>query len=360
MENLKKIIKQFPEVGEVSEIKTLTSGLIIQTYLVKSTSPEEPDYVLQRINHLIFTNIEMLQHNIEVVTNHIRQKLENNHEEDIERKVLHFLSATNGKTFFYDGEGYWRISVFIPRSQTLEAVTPESSYLAGLKFGEFQAMLADVPEQLGEIIPDFHNMEFRLKQLHEAITNNAASRLAEVQDIVNAIEKDADMMCSAEQLYREGKLPKRICHCDTKVSNMLFDEDGKVLCVIDLDTVMPSFIFSDFGDFLRSAANTGKEDEKDLDNVKFNMEIFKAFVKGYIESARSFLTPIEIEMLPYAATLFPYMQAVRFLADYINGDTYYQTQYEGHNLVRTKAQYKLYLEAKAATTEMKAYISSLL
>ena len=242
----------------------------------------------------------------------------------------------------------------------MEAVTPESSYLAGLKFGEFQAMLADVPEQLGEIIPDFHNMEFRLKQLHEAITNNAASRLAEVQDIVNAIEKDADMMCSAEQLYREGKLPKRICHCDTKVSNMLFDEDGKVLCVIDLDTVMPSFIFSDFGDFLRSAANTGKEDEKDLDNVKFNMEIFKAFVKGYIESARSFLTPIEIEMLPYAATLFPYMQAVRFLADYINGDTYYQTQYEGHNLVRTKAQYKLYLEAKAATTEMKAYISSLL
>lgn len=119
-------------------------------------------------------------------------------------------------------------------------------------------------------------------------------------------------MCSAERLFREGKLPKRICHCDTKVSNMLFDEDGKVLCVIDLDTVMPSFIFSDFGDFLRSAANTGKEDEKDLNNVRFNMEIFKAFAKGYIESARSFLTPVEIEMLPYAATLFPYMQAVRF------------------------------------------------
>ena len=167
-------------------------------------------------------------------------------------------------------------------------------------------------------------------------------------------------MCSAEQLFREGKLPKRICHCDTKVSNMLFDENGKVLCVIDLDTVMPSFIFSDFGDFLRSAANTGKEDEKDLNNVRFNMEIFKAFAKGYIESARSFLTPVEVEMLPYAATLFPYMQAVRFLADYINGDTYYQTKYEGHNLVRTKAQYKLYLEAKAAVPEMKAYIAGLL
>ena len=237
MENLKKIIKQFPKVGEVKEIKALTSGLINQTYLVKSVSPEEPDYVLQRINHLIFTNIEMLQHNIEVVTRHIRQKLEARHEEDIERKVLHFLPSTNGKTYFYDGEGYWRISIFIPRSQTLETVTPESSYLAGLKFGEFQAMLADVPEQLGEIIPDFHNMEFRLKQLREAVSANISGRLAEVQDIVDAIEKDADTMCSAERFYREGKLPKRICHCDTKVSNMLFDENGKVLCVIDLDTV---------------------------------------------------------------------------------------------------------------------------
>ncbi len=217
----------------------------------------------------------MLQHNIEVVTGHIRKKLETQNETDIDRKVLRFLPATDGKTFYYDGEGYWRVSVFIPRSQTLEAVTPDSSYLAGLKFGEFQAMLADVPEQLGEIIPDFHNMEFRMKQLREAVATNAAGRLSEVQDIVDAIEKDADEMCSAERLFREGKLPKRICHCDTKVSNMLFDEDGKVLCVIDLDTVMPSFIFSDFGDFLRSAANTGKEDEKDLNNVRFNMEIFK-------------------------------------------------------------------------------------
>lgn len=360
MENLNQIIKQFPEVGEVNETKPLTSGWINQTYLVKTTDPEENDYVLQRINHLIFTDIEMLQHNIEVVTNHIRQKLEAQHEQDIDRKVLRFLPATDGKTYYFDGESYWRVSVFIPRSETLEAVTPESSYLVGLKFGEFQAMLADVPQQLGETIPDFHNMEFRMKQLREAVAANAAGRLHEVQDLVDAIEKDADEMCCAEQLYRDGKLPKRICHCDTKVSNMLFDEKGEVLCVIDLDTTMPSFIFSDFGDFLRSAANTGKEDEQDLNNVRFNMEIFKAFAKGYIQSARTFLTPIEIEHLPYAATLFPYMQAVRFLADYINGDTYYRTTYDGQNLVRTKAQYKLYQEAKAAIPEMKAYINSLL
>ena len=357
MADLTPIIKNFPEVGEVQEIKALTSGLINQTYLVKTANENEPNYVLQRINNNIFCDVDMLQHNIEVVTGHIRQKLVAANENDIERKVLRFIPATDGKTYYKDETGYWRVSVFIPDSQTLEAVTPESSYLAGLKFGEFQAMLADVPEQLGEIIPKFHNMEFRLQQLREAVAENKAGRLAEVQDIVDAIERDAEKMCSAEQLHREGKLPKRICHCDTKVSNMMFDMEGKVLCVIDLDTIMPSFIFSDFGDFLRSAANTGKEDDADLDNVKFNMEIFKAFAKGYIESAKVFLTPLEIEMLPYAAQLFPYMQAVRFLADYINGDTYYQTKYAEHNLVRTKAQYKLYQEACACEGEMKAFIA---
>ena len=357
MTDLTPIIKQFPEVGEVLEIKALTSGLINQTYLVKTVDEKADNYILQRINHHIFCDVDMLQHNIEVVTGHIRQKLTEANEEDIERKVLRFVPATNGKTYYKDESGYWRVCVFIPGSQTLEAVTPESSYLAGLKFGEFQAMLADVPEQLGEIIPNFHNMEFRLQQLREAVAENKAGRLAEVQDIVDAIEKDAKKMCSAEQLHREGKLPKHICHCDTKVSNMLFDMEGKVLCVIDLDTIMPSFIFSDFGDFLRSAANTGKEDDDNLDNVKFNMEIFKAFAKGYIESAKVFLTPLEIEMLPYAAQLFPYMQAVRFLADYINGDTYYQTKYAEHNLVRTKAQYKLYQEACACEGEMKAFIA---
>lgn len=360
MKDLKEIIGQFPEVGEVQETRALTSGWINQTYLVKTADPEAYDYVLQRVNHQIFTDVELLQHNIEIVTNHIRHKLEEMHTEDLDRKVLRFLPAKDGKTYYFDGESYWRVSVFIPRSQTLEAVTPESSYLVGLKFGEFQAMLADVPQQLGETIPDFHNMEFRMKQLREAVAANASGRLSEVQDIVDAIEADAEEMCCAEQLYREGKLPKRICHCDTKVSNMLFDDKGEVLCVIDLDTTMPSFVFSDFGDFLRSAANTGKEDEQDLNNVRFNMDIFRPFAKGYIQSARSFLTPKEIELLPYAATLFPYMQAVRFLADYINGDTYYRTTYEGQNLVRTKAQYKLYKEAKAAVPEMKAYIESLL
>ena len=360
MNQLLTIIGQFPEIKDVESIEPLNSGWINKTYRVKTSSEETPDYILQRINHLIFTDIEMLQRNIEAATAHIRKKLEANGETDINRKVLRFLPTPEGKTYHFDGESYWRVSEFITGSQTLEAVTPESSYLAGLNFGEFQAMLADIPEELGEIIPNFHNMEFRLQQLREAVADNKVGRLAEVQDIVDAIEADADKMCQAEVLFREGKLPKHICHCDTKVSNMLFDQEGKVLCVIDLDTIMPSFIFSDFGDFLRTAANTGKEDEPELENVRFNLEIFKPFTTGYLESARSFLTPIEIEMLPFAAQLFPYMQAVRFLADYINGDTYYHIQFANHNLVRTKAQYKLYQEVCKAEPAMKEYITGLI
>ena len=141
---------------------------------------------------------------------------------------------------------------------------------------------------------------------------------------------------------------------------MMFDEEGNVLCVIDLDTVMPNFIFSDFGDFLRSAANTGAEDDKDLDRVSFNMEIFKAFTKGYLETAGKFLTQVEIEHLPYAAALFPYMQTVRFLTDYINGDTYYKIKYPDHNLVRTKAQFRLLQSVERQTPDMVKFIQTCL
>lgn len=358
MKDLLSIVSHFRMRGTVQEIKPLGAGLINDTYKVVTAENDAPDYVLQRINHAIFQNVEMLQGNIEAVTGHIRKKLEAQGETDIERKVLHFLSADNNKTYWYDGESYWRVMVFIPRAKTFETVNPEYSYYAGVAFGNFQSMLADIPETLGETIPDFHNMEFRLKQLREAVAADAVGRVKEVRYYLDEIERRADEMCKAERLHREGKLPKRVCHCDTKVNNMMFDEDGTVLCVIDLDTVMPSFIFSDFGDFLRTGANTGAEDDKNLDNVNFNMEIFKSFTKGYLESARSFLLPIEIENLPYAAALFPYMQCVRFLADYINGDTYYKTQYPEHNLVRTKAQFKLLQSVEEHTPEMQAFIAS--
>ena len=354
--DLKHIVAQFAIEGNVAEVKPLGNGLINTTYKVV-TEGSAPDYVLQHINTAIFPDVEMLMGNIVAVTGHIRKKYEAEGVADIDRRVLSFVPANDGK-YYYEHDGkFWRVMVFIPDTVSQTAVTPETSRIVGETFGHFQAMLADIPVQLGETIKDFHNMEFRLQQLREAVAENKAGRLAEVQWLVDELEKRAEEMCKGERLHREGVLPKRICHCDTKVDNILFDKDGNVLCVIDLDTVMPNFIFSDFGDFLRSAANTGAEDDKNLDNVNFNMDIFRAFAEGYVKSAKCFLTPVEIENLPYAACLFPYMQTVRFLADYINGDTYYKTQYAEHNLVRSKAQFKLLQSAEAALPAMKAFIA---
>lgn len=359
MENLKEIVLKFNVENEINEVKPLGEGLINDTFKVYVNDCETPKYVLQRINNAIFQDVDLLQDNIEKVTNHIRKKLIEKNETDIDRKVLNFIKTKDDKRFYFDGEKYWRLMVFISDSYTYQAVTPEYSYTAGLAFGEFQSMLSDIEETLGETIPSFHNIELRLSQLREAVENDVAGRVKEVKYYLDEIEKRAEVMCRGEQLYREGKLPKRICHCDTKVNNMLFDKDGNVLCVIDLDTVMPSFIFSDFGDFLRSAANTGAEDDKDLNNIDFNMEIFEAFTKGYIEGTKSFLLPIEKENLPYAAKLFPYMQTVRFLADYINGDTYYKIQYPEHNLVRTKAQWRLFECAERKENLMSDFINSI-
>ena len=359
MENLKEIVLKFNVENEINEVKPLGEGLINDTFKVYVNDCETPKYVLQRINNAIFQDVDLLQDNIEKVTNHIRKKLIEKNETDLDRKVLNFIKTKDDKRFYFDGEKYWRLMVFISDSYTYQAVTPEYSYTAGLAFGEFQSMLSDIEETLGETIPSFHNIELRLSQLREAVENDVVGRVKEVRYYLDEIEKRAEVMCRGEQLYREGKLPKRICHCDTKVNNMLFDKDGNVLCVIDLDTVMPSFIFSDFGDFLRSAANTGSEDDKDLNNIDFNMEIFEAFTKGYIEGTKSFLLPIEKENLPYAAKLFPYMQTVRFLADYINGDTYYKIQYPEHNLVRTKAQWRLFECAERKENLMSDFINSI-
>ena len=356
---LLEIVGHFAVEGEVTGIRPLGNGLINDTFLVETDGPD--DYVLQRINQSIFQDVDLLQHNIDCVTRHIRAKLVAAGESDIDRKVLRFLpERTTGKSYWTDGKEWWRISVFIRDAVTYEAVTPEYAGYAGVAFGRFEAMLADLPDKLGETIPDFHNMELRARQLREAVSADAAGRMAdpEVRALVADIQSYEEEMCKAEGMYREGLLPKRICHCDTKVNNMLFDREGNILCVIDLDTVMPSFVFSDFGDFLRTAANTGAEDDPNLDNVSFNMDIFRAFARGYLSSAKVFLKPVERENLPYAAALFPYMQTVRFLADYINGDTYYKIKYPEHNMVRSRAQWKLFLSAWEHMDEMAAFIAS--
>lgn len=357
-EQLMAILKQFAIDEDMVSAVPFGNGHINDTLKV-TNSKGEIKYILQRINHHIFTNVDMLQNNIFTVTSHIREKLVARGEQDVDRKVLTFIPAKDGKLYHFDGDSYWRVCLFIPRSKSFEEVTPQLSYEAGKAFGDFQTMLSDLPaDALGETIPNFHNMEFRLKQFRDAVEANAAGRLEEVKDLVAEIEKRAKDMCIQEELYREGKLKKRTNHCDTKVNNIMFDEEGKVLCVIDLDTVMPGFVLSDIGDFIRTGANTGAEDDENLDNVEVNLEIFEAYTRGYMETAKAFLTPQEIKLLPYGGRLLTYMQTVRFLTDYINGDTYYKIHSPKHNLIRTKAQFKLLLSLEAHAPEMDGFLQT--
>ena len=340
MTELKSIVNKFALEGRVTGVLPLGGGLINDTYKVL-TEGDAPDYVLQRINNAIFRDVDLLQRNIEAVTRHIRAKLVAAGETDIERKVLRFVPLKDStKTYWTDGRTYWRISAFIKDSYTYDTVNPKYSAFAGEAFGNFEAMLADLPDTIGETIPDFHNMELRLRQLDEAAASDPAGRLSGVRDILAEMDSMREDMCMAERLFREGKLPRRICHCDTKVSNMLFDAEGRPLCVIDLDTTMPGFVFSDYGDFMRTAGSTLPEDDPAYDKVAVRREIFEPFTRGYIHGA-SFLTPVEKENLPYGALRFSYMQAVRFFADYLNGDTYYKIKYPEHNLVRTRNQMAL-------------------
>lgn len=339
---MKNIINQFALTSTPNEIKPLKIGIINDSFIVESKEHDGEWYFLQKINHHIFKNVEGLQQNISIVTDHLRKKLTERGIKDVERRVLQLVPTKEGKLFYQDSEGnYWRVYVHIKNTKSYDAINAKLAYKAGLAFGDFQCMLSDVPmENMVETIPNFHNMEFRLEEFREAVKKNAAGRLEKTQWMVNEIEKRAEEMCLPERLHREGKLPKRINHCDTKVNNMLFDENDEPICIVDLDTVMPGFVLSDFGDFMRTAANTGAEDDSNLDNIGVNFDIFESYTKGYLQNA-DFLTSTELGNLAFGARLLSYMQTVRFFTDYLNGDTYYKINSPEHNWQRTLAQFEL-------------------
>ena len=353
------IIDNFLTANETGEIHPLKIGHINDSFIVESKEKGGESYFLQKINHHIFQNVAGLQDNIRLVTDHLRVKLTAADGNDVERKVLQLVPTKTGEWFYQDFEGsYWRMYVNIENTHSYDVITPALAYKAGEAFGNFQCMLSDIShDQLIETIPNFHNMEFRLEQFRETVRNNAAGRVTDTQWMIDEIEKRAYEMCAPERLFREGKLPKRINHCDTKVNNLLFDENDEPICIVDMDTVMPGFVLSDFGDFMRTAANTGAEDDENLENIGVNMEVFEAYTRGYLKKA-TFLSPIELENLAFGAKLLSYMQTVRFFTDYLNGDTYYKIQSPHHNWQRTLAQFRLLQSQEENFEKMQQIIMS--
>jgi hypothetical protein len=339
---MNNILNHFKLKTEIVEIKPLKIGHINDSFILSGKNPDDESYFLQKINHNIFKDVQGLQNNIRIVTDHLRKKYIEAGETNIKQKVLQLIPTKDDKLFYKDAEGnYWRMYINIVKTHSYEAITPALAYEAGKAYGNFHCMLVDVPaSELIDSIPDFHNVEFRVQQMKDAIRDNTAGRLEKTQWMVEELLKRADEMCLPQRLLREGILPGRINHCDTKINNLLFNEKDEPCCIVDLDTMMVSTVLSDFGDFMRTAANTGAEDDTNLDNINVNLEIYEAYTKGYLEKA-TFLTQPELDSLALGAKMLTYMQTVRFFTDYLNGDTYYKIQHPEHNWQRTIAQFRL-------------------
>ena len=331
------IASQFELEGVIKEISPLGEGFINDTYVIK-TEGDDPNYILQRKNHKIFPDVPGMMDNIKAVTDHIKSKVA-----DPLRETLTVIPAKDGKLYVQDGENFWAACLFINDTITYSrADSTELAYQGGLGAGRFQALLADFDKPLNETIKGFHNIRWRFQQWDETIAADPAGRVADLKEEISWIESRRKEMMDFWALVEDGTIPSHVSHNDTKLSNILFNSsDGSMLCMIDLDTVMRSTSLNDFGDAIRSYTNTGAEDDKDLDNVSMNLDMFKAYAEGYLHEQKDTISKSELEWLAFSARYITFEQVLRFLMDYIDGDKYYKTAYPEHNLVRTHAQYRL-------------------
>lgn len=357
--DLKEIARQFRLKGSVKKVVALGEGFINDTFIIH-TEGNSPNYILQRKNKKVFSPIPAMMENIEKVCSHIKAKVEKAGGDPM-REAMTVIPANDGKLYFLDEEGeYWAVSLFIDDTIAYEAAeTPELAYAGGKGIGKFQALVSDLKEPLTDILPGFHNIRIRYEQWDDVLHRDPAGRKVKVAEEISWIESRRKEMMDFWKRVEDGTIPTRVSHNDTKINNILFDKNGKVLCVIDLDTVLNSTVLNDFGDAIRYYTNTGKEDDTNLDNVSMDMKIFKAFARGYLEEASLFLTPKEIEYLAFSARYITCEQVLRFLMDYIDGDNYYKIKSQEHNLVRTRAQYKLLASMEDQYDEMKKVISEL-
>jgi Ser/Thr protein kinase RdoA (MazF antagonist) len=356
MADLKEIAGRFELDGNPVEVKPLGEGFINDTYVVTTDGPLR--YILQRKNKAVFPDVPAMMDNIAAVTAHIKQKVA-----DPMREILTVIPARDGKLYNLDSDGeYWAVCVFIEDTVTYDvASTPEMARQGGVGIGRFQSLLADFDRPLAEVIKGFHNIRWRFIQWDGSLKADRAGRSAEVAQEIAFVEERRSQMLSFWKMVEDGVLPLRVTHNDTKLSNILFDRrSGKVLCAIDLDTVMSSTSLNDVGDAIRSYANATVEDDPDFGQVALRLDMYEAYMDGYLSQRRDTLTASEKEWLAFAPLYITYEQVLRFLMDYIDGDTYYKIRYPEHNLVRTRSQMALLQSMESNYGAMRDIVKKLL
>jgi Ser/Thr protein kinase RdoA (MazF antagonist) len=338
--DVRSVARQFPLCGEFVSAAPYGSGHINDTYcVVFDQGGARVRYILQRINHLIFKNPAALMENVQRVTAHLGQKAAGH--SDASRRVLTLIPAHDGQPHYRDADAnFWRAYVFIEKARTFDAVeSTQQAFQAAKAFGQFQKLLADLPApRLHDTIPDFHHTPKRFAALEKAIEADAANRAHLAKpEIEFALHRK-----TATNILLDANLPERVTHNDTKFNNVMLDDStGEGICVIDLDTVMPGLALYDFGDMVRTATSPAKEDERDLSKVTMQLPMFEALARGYLATAAEFLTPAEKKLLPFSGKLITLEIGLRFLTDYLAGDTYFKVHREGHNLDRCRTQFKL-------------------
>ena len=316
-------------------------------------------YSLQHMNRSVFTDPVALMHNVLHVTDYLKEQIRQNGG-DPQRETLNFVHARTGEPYFTDSYGeFWRAYHFIEDAYSLEELSgPEDFYESAIAFGHFQKMLANFPaDSLHETIAGFHDTKARFAAFEQAAAADVCHRAAGVREEIQFVKDRYDVACVLGELLENGTLPLRVTHNDTKSNNVLIDEATKKgLCVIDLDTVMPGLSANDFGDSIRFGASTGAEDEKDLSKISCSMELYEVYVKGFLEGCDGILTNSEIECLPLGAKVMTYECGMRFLTDYLSGDTYFKTDYPTHNLDRARTQFKLVADMERKWDEMQRIV----
>lgn len=349
LENLDELLavsKKFCFDGELIDAQLNSQGHINDSYavIIRNSSGKTCRYMLQRINHNVFKNPEKLMDNIKRVLTHIRKRILADGGDPM-REVLTIIRTKDGGCYYKSPEGYyWRAYIYLEDATTYQIVEkPEHLYSAGMAFGKFQQQLSDFPAcELYETIPDFHNTVKRFEKFEQVLKEDKLDRAKNAADEVAFVLERKEDASRLINLRNAGELPLRVTHNDTKFNNVMIDiRTGKAMCVIDLDTVMPGLSLYDFGDAIRSGTNPASEDEKDLTKVKMDIDLYEYFTRGFLEAGASFLTPNEIENMPFAAKLMTFEVGMRFLTDYLEGDVYFKTHREGHNLDRARTQLKM-------------------